>query len=299
MDITARVLFEVGQQRREVVARLGQRIVKRRVVQQLADGSFARADPAQQVVDLADRVGELLHEPGTGQVSRDAVHAAHDAVHTRGVLAEHHGESRKVIHSGFQIVLLGIDDTGHVARDGIQVSQRPGDALRVGFHQVIEGRQRTREVARHLRDLLFEEIQFRPGHVHQVAVTARTQRIALFEIRVRRSVGDLDGLGAHQSVAENLGLGVGRNVVLTFDGQLQHDVVAALGIERNPRHRADLHAFHHNRRSRLHAVDLVIGGVIHRIAAEDVESFQKPDSGPRGDEHHHGEDSDFNFSFHI
>ena len=195
-------------------------------------------------------------------------------------------------------MFLGVENPGQVARDGIQMAQRPGDALRIGLQQVIEVRQRARKVARHLRDLLLEEIQLRSRHVHQVAVTARTQRVALFEIGMGRTVGDLDGFRPHQAVAEYLGLGIGRNPVLAFDGQLQHDVVAAPGIERNTRHRTDLHAFHHDRRGRLHAVDLVIGGVIDRIAAENVESFQKPDSGPCGDEHRHGENSDFSFSLH-
>ena len=70
MDVTAGVLFEVGQQRREVVARLGQRIVERGVVQQLADGSLARPDAGQQTVDLADRIGELRCCPRAGRSRR-------------------------------------------------------------------------------------------------------------------------------------------------------------------------------------------------------------------------------------
>ena len=117
-------------------------------------------------------------------------------------------------------MLLGIEDSGHVARNGIQMAQRPGDILRVGLHQVIEIRQRARQIARHLRNLLLEEIQFRPGHVHQVALAERTQRVARLEVGMRRTVVDLDGLGSHQSVAEYLGLGVGRNMVLALDGEL-------------------------------------------------------------------------------
>ena len=299
MHVAAGILFEIGQQRGEVTAGLGQRIVKRGIVHQLADSPFARPDLRQQAVHLAHGIRKPAGEPGVGQFPGHPVQAADDAVYARSVPAQHRGELRKVVDGGFQIVLFGVEDSCHVARDGVQVAQRPGDILRVGLHQAIEVGQRSREVGRHLRHLLLEEIQLRPGHVHQVAFAHRAQRVAFLEIGVRRAVGDLDGLSAHQPVAVNLGLGVGRNVVLAFDGELQHDVVAALRIERNARHRTDFDAFHHDRRRRLHAVDLVVGGVIDRIAAENVESFQKPDSGPRGNDHRHAENSDFNFPSHI
>ena len=83
-----------------------------------------------------------------------------------------------------------------------------------------------------------------------------------------------------------------------FDGQLQDDLVAAPGVERDSGYRTDLHALHQHGRSRLHAADLVIGGIIDRIAAEDIESLQEPDSRPGGQDHRHGEYSDLNLSFH-
>ena len=197
-------------------------------------------------------------------------------------------------------------DIDYVVKDGqvIIVDEFTGRLMygrryNEGLHQAIEIGQRAREVARHLRHLLLEEIQLRPGHVHQVALAERTQRVARLEVGMRRTVVDLDGLGSHQSVAEYLGLGVGRNMVLALDGELQHDLVAARGVERKPCHGADLHALHHDRQRVLHAVDLVVGGIILDVPAENVETFQKPDSGPGNADHRHGEYSDLNFPFHI
>ena len=239
--------------------------------------------------------GELLF----GELRDDPVYIADDAVHALGVVAEHVGELRKVLQRAFQVVFLGGKYLRHVARHGVEVAERPGDIAGVVLHQPVEVVERTRQIAGELRDFLLEEIQLRTGHVHQVAVAARPQRIPLVQVGVGPAVGYFDRLGAHQPVAENLGFRIGRNAVLALDGEPQHDFVAAGGVERQARHRTDLDALHHDRRSVLHAVDLVVSRIIFDIAAENIESFQKADARPCDADHRHGENSDLNFPFHT
>ena len=121
-----------------------------------------------------------------GELRGETIHVADDAVHALGVVAEHVGELRKVLQRAFQVVFLGGKDLRHVARHGVQVAERPGDVVRIGFHQAVQVFERARKVGGELRNLLLEEIQLGAGHVHQVAVAARTQRIALLEVGVGR-----------------------------------------------------------------------------------------------------------------
>ena len=299
MDVTAGVLFDIGQQRREVVAGLFERIVQFGVADELADRAFALRDTRHEVVEVLHGLRKFAGELLLGELRGETIHVADDAVHAPSILAEHVGEFRKVVQRALQAVFLRREYLGHVARHGVQVAERPGDVVRIGFHQAVQVFERARKVGGELRNLLLEEIQLGAGHVHQIAVAARTQRIALLEVGVGRAVGDFDRLGTHQPVAEDLGLGIGRDAVLALDGELQHDLVAARGVERKPCHGADLHALHHDRRRVLHAVDLVVGGIILDVPAENVETFQKPNSGPGNADHRHGEYSDLNFPFHI
>ena len=119
MHVAAGILLEVGQQRGEISAGLGQRIVERRIVHQFADGPLARLDLCQQTVHLVHSVRKPAGEPGVGQLPGYPVQAADDAVHTRGIPAQHRGELRKVVDGGFQVALLGVEQAGHVARNGV------------------------------------------------------------------------------------------------------------------------------------------------------------------------------------
>ena len=52
MDVTAGVLFDIGQQRREVVAGLFERIVQFGVADELADRAFALRDACHEAVEV-------------------------------------------------------------------------------------------------------------------------------------------------------------------------------------------------------------------------------------------------------
>ena len=299
MHIARRIGFDVGQQRRQVARGHGQRIVQRRVFDEFAQRSLALADFAHQLVERGHRSRQLAGELLLVEGRRHPAQAAHDTVDTPGIVAQHFGKAGQVVDRRLEVPALRSKQVVHVARQRIQVAERPVDVRLVVFQESAHVGQRARQVGRHLRNFLLHEIELRPRHVHQVAVAARANRVALLKIGRGRAEIDFDGLGTHQRVAHNLGFRIGRNAVGTLDGELQHHFVAARRVERDSRHGTDFHSFDKDGRRGLHPRHLVVDRIVFRIAAEDVESFQKPDSGPRRTDHRHGEQPDFHFSFHI
>ena len=119
VDIAARVLFQIGQQRGQVVAGPFERLVERRIVQQTSHGALTPVDAFQQGVHPGDRLGEFAGKAGLGQFRRDTVQIAHHAVDAGRILAQHHGEFREVLDGRLQVIAT--DHAPHT----LEEKQRP------------------------------------------------------------------------------------------------------------------------------------------------------------------------------
>ncbi len=170
MDVTARILFDVGQQCGEILAGPVERIVKFGIVHQLAHRALALRDAGHQIVEMPDGLRKFDGELLFGELRDDPVYIADDAVHALGVVAEHVGELRKVLQRAFQVVFLGGKYLRHVARHGVEVAERPGDIAGVVLHQPVEVVERTRQIAGELRDFLLEEIQLQRAKTAREAI---------------------------------------------------------------------------------------------------------------------------------
>ena len=168
----------------------------------------------------------------------------------------------------------------------------------IGLQNRIQVTQRAAQIVGNRGKLLLEEVELRSGHIHQIARTARADRIPLLEVALRAAQDDLHRLAAHQAIAEDARLGVGRDAVSALDQQVDRHLIADRRVEFDGRHGADLHALHHHGRGLLHTVYLIVHSHILHIAGKEIQPAQEADTAPGQQDHGHAKNTDFSFSFH-
>ena len=195
MNIPFGVSLQIFEQRRQIGARHLQRLVEPRIVHQSAHRAFPLVDAGHGPIQFAQRraqaerqridvgLGQLLREPvQIGDHRREALEFSPSAVENFA----------DVVDRRPQTTLFGRQHGVHIARNRVQVRQRPVDISLVVFQHGVDAFERDRQVVHHPRQTLLHVGQFGSGRRQHVARLGRHERVALRQ--QLRAVAHLDGV---------------------------------------------------------------------------------------------------------
>ena len=156
--------------------------------------------------------------------------------------------------------------------------------------------ERNHQLVDHVVGALFQELELAAGHLQEILVDLRKERIALLQVFGRLAQFQFDGLAAHKPVAENPRLGIVRNLEFRLDRKFHDHLIRPFRIEADIADRPHLITFDQHGGRRLQAVHLIVYGIVMHRRREQIPSLKEIDPPIQRRDHQYPEKAYLKFS---